>query len=524
VNHPQASWKASRTSLQGNGQDRFHPANKLTTIHWIFFIKGETTKNTAITLKEEKAGISGRRAYLIFAIVGLALLMASVDSTIVAVSMPEILDDFKTTLAMVGWTATGYQFAQSIIMPIIGKLSDEWGRKRIFLLAVFIFTATSVAAGFAPNIYWLIIFRILQGIGGGSFLPSATGVVSDAFSARKRATMIGLFGSINPIGGILGPNLGGFLVQNLSWRWIFFVNIPIGVVLMVLGIVFLPSIKTAPAKSKVDMVGAGIFSGAVLSLITAMTIWSDNPANPGWHTFALIALGFFMLIFFVRHESKTDNPMIEIRLLRWRPLFAANIFNFFFGAVAFGFFQFIPYYAKIAYNMSPEQSGLLLTPRSFTIVITSAVVSISISRLRYRLPMIGGLCFIATCLFLLSQGYREATIGGITIRELPLLIAIITIGGLGMGMANPASNNAALDLIPEKVAAVAGLRGMFRSVGGVFGTAGVVLALSGYANEVVGMQQIYMWLSFILLGLIPVIFFIPDKVREIKGEAAVLEE
>jgi EmrB/QacA subfamily drug resistance transporter len=468
--------------------------------------------------------VSAGRAYLTFAIVGLALLMASIDSTIVAVSIPEILDDFSTTLALVGWTATGYQFAQSIIMPIIGKVSDEWGRKRIFLLAVFIFTVTSVACGFAPNIYWLIIFRILQGIGGGSFLPSAAGVVSDAFPVSKRATMIGLFGSINPIGGILGPNLGGFLVENLSWRWIFFVNIPIGILLLAAGIALLPQLKTTPAKNKVDILGSGLFSSAVLALVTAMTIWADNPTNPGWHTVALLILGAVMLVLFIRHESRVLNPMIEIKLLKLRPLLAINIYSFFFGAVAFGFFQFIPYYAKIAYNMTPEQSGLLLTPRSIMIIITSAAVSLFITKVKYRLPLIAGLVTIATCMFLLSRGYDELIIGGIVIRELPLLMTIIAIGGIGMGMANPPANNAALDIFPEKIAAVTGLRGMFRSVGGVFGTTGVVLALSRFTDEVVGMQQIYLGLSIILLSLIPIVFLIPDKVVELAKEEVALEE
>jgi EmrB/QacA subfamily drug resistance transporter len=408
--------------------------------------------------------------------------MGSLDSTIAAVALPEIMDDYKTTLALVGWTATGYQFAQSIIMPIIGKVSDEWGRKRIFLFAVFLFSVTSLACGFAPNIYWLILFRILQGIGGGSFLPSATGVVSDAFSSKKRATMVGLFGSINPIGGIIGPNLGGFLVDTLNWRWLFFINIPIGIVLLVLGIFFLPSVKPSEAKRKVDLVGSGIFSGAILAIITAMTILSDSPGESGWQVVGLTVLGVAMLIWFVIHENRTENPMIEIRLLKWKPLAAANIFNFFFGAVAFGFFTYIPYYAKIAYDMTAEQSGLLLTPRSIMIIITSTVVSFLLPRIKYRLPLILGLITIAACMLLLSQGYKEANIFGIIIREGPLFMAIITIGGLGMGMVNPPSNNAALELMPDKIAAITGLRGMFRSVGGVFGTASVALILSAYSN------------------------------------------
>jgi len=146
--------------------------------------------------------------YLVFFVTSLALLMASVDGTIVNVGLRTMQSELHTNIALLGWTLTGYTLTQTIAMPLAGKLSDEWGRKRLFLGAVLIFTLSSVAAGLAPNVQLLIVFRVFQAIGGGAFLPSATGIVSDAFG-EKRGTAIGLFTSIFPLGGIIGPNLGG---------------------------------------------------------------------------------------------------------------------------------------------------------------------------------------------------------------------------------------------------------------------------------------------------------------------------
>ena len=458
-------------------------------------------------------GASGKQASSIFAIVALALLMASIDSTIVAVSLPTILTDLRTNLAWVGWTITGYQFSQSIIMPIAGKLSDDWGRKRLFLGAVILFTVSSIAAGLAPNIYWLIVFRIIQGIGGGAFLPSATGIISDAFGER-RAPAIGLFGSIFPIGGILGPNIGGFIIDHFSWRWIFFVNVPIGVALLLFGLVILPRGSSSPSRRRIDTIGAGLFSGAILAILYAMTNWANNPGNIGILTWVLFVIGGVLLVIFIRHEDRAEQPMIELILLRWRPFLAVNIYNFIFGAVVFGFFAFIPYYATVAYGMTAGESGLVLTPRSLAMMIVSTVTSLFIIRFRYRLPMIIGLLTISLSLLLLSRGYHDVAILGLGFDNVVLLALLVMIGGIGMGIANPAANNAALDLIPEKVAAVAGLRGMFRSIGGVLGTAGLVLALSHFPDKALGLQQIFFYLAFLLLLLIPVVFMIPDMAHE----------
>jgi EmrB/QacA subfamily drug resistance transporter len=459
-------------------------------------------------------GLPARQAYIIFAIVGLALIMSAIDATIVAVSLPAILKDLHTNLAYLGWTITGYQFSQTIIMPIVGKLSDEWGRKRIFLAAVIIFTLSSLAAGFAPNIYVLIITRVFQGMGGGAFMPSATGIISDTFGDKRRASAIGLFNSIFPIGGIIGPNLGGLLVDHLSWRWIFFVNIPIGVVLVLLGFMILPSGSVSQGNRRLDLVGAGLFSGAILSIMYALTAWANSPGQVGPITWSLFASCLVFMLFFVRHEGRVDNPMIELKLLRWRPFLAANIYNFMFGFVALGLFTFIPYYATTAYGMTAEQTGVLLTPRSIATIVVSALTSIFLIRFRYRLPMILGLVIMSAGLFLLSRGYHDVTILGLGFHNLALLAIIVALGGIGMGIANPASNNAILDLMPEKVAAVIGLRGTFRVTGGVLGTSVVVLALSHFQDKSLGFQYICLGFAIFLLLIIPIVFLIPDSAHD----------
>jgi EmrB/QacA subfamily drug resistance transporter len=350
-----------------------------------------------------KLEVPRRQALSIFAVVSLALIMSSINTTIVAVSLPAMLKDLETNLAYAGWIITGYNFSTCVIMPIIGKISDDWGRKRIFLIAVIVFTVSSLAAGLSPNIYWTIIFRVIQGIGGGAFLPSATGMISDAFG-KNRATAVGLFASIFPIGGVIGPNIGGFIIDHLSWRWIFFVNIPLGVLLVIFGFWVLPSSKTNPIKHRIDFAGAGLFAGAILAVLYAMTVWADNPQGVGTLTWSLFALAAILIVIFTKRENRIESPIIELKLLRWRPFLAANIFNFFYGAIIFGPFALIPYYATVSYGMTAIESGIVVTPRSVAMIVFAAITSFFVIRFRYRLPMIIGTILMSVSFFLFKPG------------------------------------------------------------------------------------------------------------------------
>ncbi|MBI2909289.1 MAG: MFS transporter [Chloroflexi bacterium] len=455
-----------------------------------------------------------KHPWLVFAVAALALLMSSIDATIIAVGLPTMIRELNTNLVWIGWTLTGYALVMTTVLPMAGKLSDDVGRKRLFLAAVAVFTASSLAAGLSSSVHALIISRVLQGLGGGAFMPSATGIVSDAFGS-KRAAAIGLFSSILPLGGVLGPNIGGLIIDHLSWRWIFFVNVPIGMALMVFGWFILPASKPSATRHKIDLLGAGLFAGSILFILYAMTVWGNEPSGMGGPMiWTLLALGGLMLGVFIWHEGRTASPMMESKLLTWRPFLAANAYNLLHGACVFAFFSFVPYFATVVYGMGASESGIVLTPRSIAMAAMSTISSFFLLRFGYRRPMIIGTVLMSLSLLLTSAGIHDATFAGLQVPNLALMAAFVLLGGLGGGLTAPAGANAALDLLPGQVAAVAGIRAMFRHIGGVLGTAIVVLALSRFEDKAAGAMTVFFYMSFALLAVVPIIFFIPDIARQ----------
>src|SRR5208337_1363462 len=210
------------------------------------------------------------RRYFIFASAGLGLLMYTIDATAVAVAFPHFMRELRTNILWAGWTISIYYIGVTIAMPLAGNLSDTIGRKKVFLISLLFFTGSSLACGLAPNIYMLIVFRFLQGIGGASFLPTASGIVSDHFPENRQAA-IGLFSSIYSVGSIIGPNLGGWIVSRFSWRYIFYINIPIGIGLVVLIMILLEDSEVL-SRPHIDFVGASLFLGAVLFLMLGLNL------------------------------------------------------------------------------------------------------------------------------------------------------------------------------------------------------------------------------------------------------------
>ena len=440
--------------------------------------------------------------------------MSSIDGTIVSVGLDAMQVDLTTTLALVGWTLTAYMLTQTVVMPMAGKISDDWGRKRLFLGSIALFTASSIAAGLAPNIYWLIVFRVVQAIGGGVFMPCAVGIVGDTFGERRH-TWIGLFTAIFPLGGIIGPNIGGVIIDHLSWRWMFFVNGPIGLLLLVAGLRVLPPSRPIAQKRPLDMVGASLFAAGLVTALAGLTNWANHPdeASSFFSVWLLVMVGIMLLIVFLWHETRTEFPMVELGLLKRKEFAAANAYAFLFGSAVFGFFNFMPYYAIVGFGLSAAKSGELLTPRSVASMLFSLLASFSLTRFGYRLPMIVGLAMIAACMFLLSLGFHDVTMFGTHIPNSVLLAMETMLAGIGTGICNPASQNAALDLHPDKIGAVAGLRGMFSQVGGILGTTGVILALSHFSDKRVGMDHVFLFSGIILLIAIPFVLMIPDRKR-----------
>jgi EmrB/QacA subfamily drug resistance transporter len=439
--------------------------------------------------------------------------MYSIDSTVVAVAFPNFIKEFGTNVLWAAWTISIYLIAVTTVMPLAGNLSDSFGRKKIFLISLILFTASSLACGLAPNIYTLVGFRFLQGIGGASFLPTAAGIVSDHFP-ENRERAIGLFTSIFPIGGIIGPNLGGWIVSRYSWRYIFYINLPIGMGLIVLIVILLKDSKVF-SRPHIDIVGASFFSGAILFLMLGLNLIGESfSAFSLLFAAVFLALSFSFISLFFRQEKKDSNPILDIALLKSKPFLAANLYNMIIGAGVFGIFAFVPLYATSVHKLSTLISGVILTPRSLGIIPASTITSFLLRRWGYRWPMVLGLIIISLTTILLGQDLQLWRMMGIHLGIAEILAFIVLVSGMGIGIALPASNNACIELMPEKVATITGLRGMFRTVGGVLGISLITFILHLSSNPGIGFRITFISFGLGLLFAIPLVFLMPAGKKE----------
>jgi len=439
---------------------------------------------------------------VVFGIVSIALLMASIDQTIVATALNAIRGDLHAELTWSGWTITIYALGQIIVMPLAGRLGDQFGRRRVFLAAAVLFTVASLACSLADNIYLLVVFRAFQAIGGGAFMPTATGIVSEQFG-RDRDRAIGMFTSIFPIGGILGPIIGGIIVTYWSWREIFLVNAPLGALLIVLGLRFIPR-STPQATSRVDIPGAVLLALTILFGMYGITLLGGRGATPADPFFigaevVAIVLG----VFFVRHANRRAAPFIPITLLRGRGFGAMNAINFLFGAAVLGFGALVPLYAESRYGIQPLQAGTLLTARAVGMICVAGLAVFALRRTGYRAPMIGGFLLVAGGMTTMSVAPH-----GLTPYVWLAMAAGIT--GIGMGLSIPASNNASLQLAPAQISAIAGLRGMFRQSGGIVAVSITTALLAHAHNGGLAQANSFVVFAVVLLLILPLTLLVPD--------------
>lgn len=454
------------------------------------------------------------RKYVIFTITSLALLISSANSTIVATALPTIQRSLKADLSWTAWIITAYQLMTLIMLPVMGRISDQWGRKRVFMVCIIIFTVSSALCAFSANIYWLILFRFLQALGGSGFMPTSMGIVGDYFK-ENRARAIGLFTTIFPLGGIVGPAFGGLILDYASWQVIFLINVPFGVIVLFLSYLLLEP-DTRLNHTRLDFVGISFLAATMLCMMLFLTRVSENPVLlHSWLTWMFLLLGIALLWAFLRWETTTPAPVLELDLLRNRTFLIINGLNLLYGACVFGLMAFIPYYGQVAYGLSNLASGSMLTARALGMMGMSALTSVLLSRLGYRLPMAAGFLILAVSVLALTLFPHQPIIFGLVIPNYWWLAVMIFVSGMGVGMASPSSNNAAIELMPEKIAEISGLRGMFRQTGGVLGTSLIVLTLSRFHDQLVGFHFIFGAMSLLLVAAIPFIRGVPDGRRTV---------
>ncbi len=357
----------------------------------------------------------------------------------------------------------------------------------------------------------LIAFRFLQGIGGASFLPTASGIVSDHFP-ESRQTAIGLFSSIFPVGGIIGPNVGGWIVSRYSWRAIFYINLPIGIVLILLITMLLQDSRLV-ARPRIDGAGALLMSGAVILLMSGLHFMGENLSSTSLLFGAmLLVLSVALFLLFARHEKKEPKPILDMALLRSRPFLAANLLNMVLGAGFFGLFSFVPLYATSVHKLSTLMSGMILTPRSLGVLSASAVTSFLLKRWGYRWPMVCGLALVSAATLLLAPGLLLPESSGAH-PVVQLLSLLILVSGIGAGITNPAANNACIELMPGKVATIMGLRGMFRTSGGAVGISLITVSLHLNRGPAHGFAFTFIAFGLLLGSSIPLVFLMPSGKR-----------
>ncbi|MBO0823503.1 MAG: MFS transporter [Actinobacteria bacterium] len=454
------------------------------------------------TARDPVAVNPARGRLVLFATVSIALFMVSVDQTIVATALPSIQRDLHSQVNWSSWTITVYALGQVLVMPLAGKFGDQYGRKKIFLGAVVLFTVASLCCGLANNIYLLIVLRAIQALGGGAFMPSATGIIADRFgSGRDRA--LGLFSSIFPMGGIVGPVLGGVVVTYWSWRGIFLVNIPIGLVLLALGAVVIPSIPQRP-DPHLDIRGLVLLGGTLLSAMLAVGYLGGTGSDPlSWYFLVPVGVAVLAAVEFVRHSADASSPFVSLRFLTGRGFGVMNLLNFLYGSAVIGFGPLVPLYAETRFGLAALPAGTLLTARAAGMIGVAAISVWMLRRTGYRWPITAG--FVLCAAGMVATAYSPHWLS--TYAWLALATGVC---GVGMGVSTPAANNATLQLAPEHAAAVAGLRGMFRQAGAISAISVTAAIVARSSDPALAQAHSFLVFGAILIAALPLVLLVPD--------------
>jgi EmrB/QacA subfamily drug resistance transporter len=446
---------------------------------------------------------------LVFTIVALALLMMSIDSTIVATALHSLRSELQTSIDWAGWTITAYSLGFVVILPISGKLSEQYGSRRVFLWSVVAFTIASMCCGLASNIYVLIALRALQAAGGAGFTPSATKIIVDHFGdARDRA--VSLFGSIFAIGTMIGPIFGGLFVTYWTWRGIFLVNVPIGVAVIVLALCYVPRDRprTKENNPSMDVMGMALLGAGLLSAMLAIRYLAE-PDVHAWSPWFMIpmVIAIVALWMFFRHINRAVNPFIAPRLISGKGFGVVNLVNGIYGGITSGVIALVPLYATNRFGINALNSGTLLVAQGAAAIILSIAAAFALRRTGYRKPLYVGGVVIAIGMLLLSF----SPIAGIP--PFVWLSAAAFLIGVGRGANNPASRNAGLQLAPESSSTLAALRTMCMQIGTII-TISVDTAILAATNDPGHTQA---WLFGGAAALLAVAFPLITRIPEHRG-------
>jgi EmrB/QacA subfamily drug resistance transporter len=425
-------------------------------------------------LEDPALGLSQRAKMQILFAVMLGLFLGALDQTIVGPALPTIVTQLSGNDYYV-WVVTVYLLTSTISIPFWGKLSDLYGRKPAFMTGIGIFLAGSALSGLSQSMAMLILFRGIQGIGAGSLFPVALAIIGDLFSPKERGRYQGLFGAVFGVAFIVGPLVGGFLTQSVSWHWIFYVNLPIGIVSLYVISRLLPTVKTPRATGNFDILGGAIFTVAITLLLLGLT--NKGLTDPATHHLygwadptvgGLILASLLGIVLFVLAEARAKEPIVPLRLFRIRSYSSSMVSTFFASFAFFGTIVFLPRWFQFVHDFSPTSSGLALLPLMVGLISSSIASGFVVSRTgHYRWLLVGSLLVMGLASGLMTQLTASTPI--------VVLSGWMLLAGLGVGPSFTVFTIVVQNAVPfhELGVATANLT-FFRQIG-----ASVALAVAG---------------------------------------------
>lgn len=427
---------------------------------------------------------------LILALSGiiLSILLAALDQTIVGTAMPRIVEELQG-FSLFSWVTTAYLLTSTATIPIAGKLGDMFGRKWLMLAAVVIFLLGSILSGAAPSMFWLVVFRGLQGIGSGALMSNAFALIGDLFpSSAKRAKWQGFIAAAFGMASVFGPSLGGFITDNLNWRWVFYVNMPVGLVALLALIFTLPN-KPGAGRRKIDWLGSGAIIGAVVCLLLALT-WGGQKEPQGYPWFSAQIIGLFagaivLTALFLIIERRAAEPILPLHLFRIQAIRSVSIISLTIGAVLLGTSLYIPLFVQVVLGQSASGSGAIMTPLSLAVVFANILTGQFIGRVGIlKVPF-----FTGATLLMIGIGLLLTLNAASPLWEVVIFMIVV---GAGMGMIMPTMTIAVQESVERKDLGVGtSTVQFFRSIGSTVGVALVgTSVINSYSTNLNGVAAV----------------------------------
>jgi len=401
--------------------------------------------------------------------------MSTLDASIVNISLPTIVHNLHTNVSAVAWVVTAYLIVITGCLLLAGGLADVLGQRTIYIWGFSTFTLGSCLCGLSPSIHFLVGSRVIQGLGAASLMANGTAIVSTVFPERDRGQVLGLLGSIVSAGFLTGPILGGFIVEHLGWRWVFFINLPVGMVAILLSLKML--LKEKPARSaKPDLWGAVLLFLFLSSLLFFLNRIGQHENRILW---GCLLVSGISLILFVRAELHSPFPLVELSLLR-RRLFISSLGASLFSFCATGAHTFVlPFFLQDILGFSPSKVGMLVFPVALTVMVMAPAGGRISDRIGIRIPATSGLFLISLVIFSFTF-LKEGT------NNFPIVLRQVLMG-IGIGFFNPANNSAIIGSLPkERVGLASSFLALARNLGLVLGVAlaEMVIAFKSVHSEV----------------------------------------